>query len=237
MTAFSVRPNSWATRPAETHRHQSGGKLPRTLRAAQVRPDALAVDRVFARFHHPDTDREPGVRTRRHLDAPAVPGTPYSISPASIRAPRSAGRARSCLVTSTKIARRECVVLFDREICSGRSNERWVGISPSGLYCYSESLHGLVRSARPTTAARRPIRHGFIRGPDREPSSSASECPLWERPTPSRLLSVRVLHSCARGSAGPSIYSGDRTGSSRKGSWIITISLDRDPCPGGNGAN
>src|SRR5271157_5688386 len=69
MTAFSVRPSPSATRPAETHRRRSGGKLPRTLRAAQDRPDALADDRVFARFHHPDADREPGGRTRRHLDA------------------------------------------------------------------------------------------------------------------------------------------------------------------------
>ena len=50
-----------------------------------------------------------------------------------------------------------------------------------------------------------------------------------KRETSSRPLNEPELHSCAPGNAGLSTFNGLLITSSLKGSWTLTISLDRDP--------
>jgi hypothetical protein len=85
------------------------------------------------------------------------------------------------------------------------SEELWIGIAASVLYCYSQPLDGLVGPTYLTTAAGRPILHGSTTGPDREPSLSANGCPLKEPTTPSHRLNDVGHHSSAPGNAGCSL--------------------------------
>ena len=118
------------------------------------------------------------------------------------------------------------VLPMARKTRPGRSNERCVGIAATRLYCYSEVL---VRPAHPTTAEKVQIRRCSTPGPDPGPLSSASACPRQEQTTPSRPWSEAEFPSCAPGNAGRFTFSGFRITSSRKGAWIVTISIDCDP--------
>src|SRR5208283_6122083 len=79
-----------------------------------------------------------------------------------------------------------------------------------------------------------PIPPGSIPGPVPGPSSSASGRLYPEQPTPSPPLSEVGFPSCAPGNAEPSTFNGVWITSSLKGSWINTISLDREPRSGEN---
>ena len=76
------------------------------------------------------------------------------------------------------------------------------------------------KSANPAMALR------LGQAPDRHRQPADARLP--EQPTPSRPLSEAGFPSCAPGNAGPSTFNGVRITSSRKGSWIITISLASD---------
>ncbi len=194
--------------------------------AQPKRPVANAIGKEAKDMHCGLTYPSGDAGTRSSGDG--VPGTPYSIPPVSILASRSTGQTRNHFGRNMRIsAASERMLRIAGNFLASCRNERRTSFGASGLDCHFEVL---VRSAPPTMAARPSIPRGSTPGPGHAPSSSASALCLAAAPTPLRPSSEAAFPSCAPGDAGPSIFDGARIISSPKGSWIITIRLDRDPC-------